>query len=45
MNQDSEPMNLLCSGYKTFFAHALPRLLRMVDAMKNGYSPKYYQLF
>ncbi|USD62818.1 anaerobic sulfatase maturase [Vibrio sp. SCSIO 43140] len=45
LNQDSEPMNLLCSGYKTFFAYALPRMLRMVDAMKNGYSPKYYQLF
>ncbi|GAL16793.1 GALNS arylsulfatase regulator [Vibrio maritimus] len=45
LNQDSEPMNILCSGYKMFFVYALPRMLRMVDAMKNGYSPKYYQLF
>ncbi|MDD1780799.1 anaerobic sulfatase maturase [Enterovibrio sp. ZSDZ35] len=40
-----EALNALCDGYKQFFTYALPRLLKMVDAMQNGYSPKYHVLF
>ncbi|RKF19963.1 anaerobic sulfatase maturase [Alginatibacterium sediminis] len=43
--QHNEPLNSLCIGYKQFFHYALPRLLKMVDAMKNGYSPMCHQLF
>lgn len=42
---NGEKMNHLCEGYKVFFHYALPRLLQMVNAMKNGYSPRFYQLF
>ncbi|MGF1718974.1 anaerobic sulfatase maturase [Vibrio kyushuensis] len=40
-----EDINALCYGYKKFFNYALPRLLKMVDAMLSGYSPQYYALF
>lgn len=40
-----EDHNVLCEGYEMFFHHALPHLLRMVDAMQRGYSPAYYSLF
>lgn len=40
-----ESHNVLCEGYEMFFHHALPHLLRMVDAMQRGYSPVYYKLF
>ncbi len=40
-----EPHNVLCEGYEMFFQHALPHLLRMVDAMQKGHSPAYYHLF
>jgi len=43
--EQDEPVNALCDGYRMFFRYALPRLLKMADAMKNGYSPQYYQLF
>lgn len=37
--------NQLCEGYQMFFRYALPRLLKMVDAMSNGQSAQYYKLF
>ncbi|EPM3971722.1 anaerobic sulfatase maturase [Vibrio vulnificus] len=40
-----EAHNVLCEGYEMFFKHALPHMLRMVDAMQKGHSPAYYQLF
>ncbi|MDR9826797.1 anaerobic sulfatase maturase [Vibrio sp. FNV 38] len=40
-----ETTNLLCEGYKMFFRHALPRLLKMTDAITQGYHPKFYTLF
>lgn len=38
-------VNFLCSGYKMFYTYALPRMLKMVDAMNNGYSAEFYRLF
>ncbi|HAS8278554.1 TPA: anaerobic sulfatase maturase [Vibrio vulnificus] len=40
-----EAHNVLCEGYEMFFKHALPHMLRMVDAMQKGHSPAFYQLF
>ncbi|MFA0413351.1 anaerobic sulfatase maturase [Vibrio renipiscarius] len=40
-----EQHNALCAGYQRFFYHALPTLIPMVTAMKNGYSAEYYSLF
>ncbi len=42
---NGEPISQLCDGYAMFYRYALPRMLKMVEAMKNGYSPKYYLLF
>ena len=44
-NQYRHPHNVLCDGYQQFFKHALPTLIPMVSAMKNGYSAEYYGLF
>ncbi|MCW8327452.1 anaerobic sulfatase maturase [Photobacterium sp. SDRW27] len=41
---DGEPVNVLCQGYDIFFRYALPRLLKMTDAMRQGHSPAHYQL-
>lgn len=43
-DQQGEPINILCEGYDMFFRYALPRMLKMTDAMRRGYSPAYYQL-
>lgn len=40
-----DEINMLCSGYQMFFRYALPRLLKMVDAMNNGYSAQFYMMF
>jgi uncharacterized protein len=37
--------SLLCTGYQHFFRYALPRLLKMVDAMNDGHSAKYYLMY
>ncbi|MDX2321958.1 MAG: anaerobic sulfatase maturase [Moritella sp.] len=42
---NGQNLNLLCEGYETFFRHALPKLLKMTDAMKQGYSPRYFSVF
>ncbi|GAM68030.1 GALNS arylsulfatase regulator [Vibrio sp. JCM 19236] len=44
-DNDSSKTNLLCEGYKLFFNYALPRLLKMVNAMSNGYSAQFYKMF
>ena len=44
-DSDAQGVSVLCEGYKMFFSYALPRLLRMVNAMSNGYSAEYYRLF
>ncbi|MGB2079907.1 MAG: SPASM domain-containing protein, partial [Vibrio sp.] len=41
---ETQAHNVLCEGYEVFFRYALPRLLKMTDAMKQGYSPAFYQL-
>ncbi|MDG3086186.1 anaerobic sulfatase maturase [Vibrio hannami] len=38
-------INVLCQGYKMFFQYALPRMLKMVDAMNNGYSAQFYMMY
>ncbi|ABV38591.1 arylsulfatase regulator (Fe-S oxidoreductase) [Shewanella sediminis HAW-EB3] len=40
-----ENHNVLCEGYEIFFKHALPKMLSMVDAMKQGYSPAFFPIF
>ncbi|MGR5252978.1 anaerobic sulfatase maturase [Vibrio astriarenae] len=45
ITKEGQSMNRLCAGYQVFFRYALPRLLKMVDAMNNGYGPQYYALF
>ncbi|WP_239502676.1 anaerobic sulfatase maturase [Vibrio astriarenae] len=40
----SNKQNLLCDGYRIFFNYALPRMLKMVDSMSRGYSPRFYKL-
>ncbi|MUK47513.1 anaerobic sulfatase maturase [Aliivibrio fischeri] len=42
---NGENHNVLCEGYEHFFKHALPTMLKMVDAMKQGYSPIHYPMF
>ncbi|MGN2670722.1 anaerobic sulfatase maturase [Aliivibrio fischeri] len=42
---NGENHNVLCEGYELFFKHALPTMLKMVDAMKQGYSPIHYPMF
>ncbi|MEZ9626816.1 anaerobic sulfatase maturase [Aliivibrio fischeri] len=42
---NGEDHNVLCEGYEIFFKHALPVMLKMVDAMKQGYSPVHYPMF
>ncbi len=42
---NGEDHNVLCEGYEVFFKHALPVMLKMVDAMKQGYSPLHYPMF
>lgn len=42
---NGEDLNILCEGYEAFFKHALPVMLKMVDAMKQGYSPVHYPMF
>ncbi|MBP3139433.1 anaerobic sulfatase maturase [Aliivibrio fischeri] len=42
---NGENHNVLCKGYEHFFKHALPTMLKMVDAMKQGYSPIHYPMF
>ncbi len=42
---NGESHNVLCEGYEHFFKHALPTMLKMVDAMKQGYSPIHYPMF
>ena len=41
---EGEPINVLCEGYEMFFRYALPRMLKMTDAMRQGHSPAHYQL-
>ncbi|WP_117232914.1 anaerobic sulfatase maturase [Vibrio maerlii] len=43
--EQQQGVSQLCDGYRMFFTYALPRLLKMVDAMNRGYSAKFYQLF
>ncbi|OEF25896.1 anaerobic sulfatase maturase [Vibrio rumoiensis] len=43
-NKVEQDHNVLCEGYEMFFKYALPRLLKMTDAMKQGYSPAFYKL-
>ncbi|MGV2988305.1 anaerobic sulfatase maturase [Vibrio sp. E150_011] len=42
--ENEQQHNVLCAGYQQFFRYALPRMLKMVDAMNSGYSPQYYSL-
>ncbi|MUJ27383.1 anaerobic sulfatase maturase [Aliivibrio fischeri] len=42
---NGENHNVLCEGYEHFFKHALPTMLKMIDAMKQGYSPIHYPMF
>ncbi|MCJ8305001.1 anaerobic sulfatase maturase [Shewanella sp.] len=42
---NGEDLNVLCEGYEIFFKHSLPVMLRMVDAMQQGYSPLHYRVF
>ncbi|MUK66730.1 anaerobic sulfatase maturase [Aliivibrio fischeri] len=42
---NGEDHNVLCEGYELFFKHALPVMLKMVNAMKQGYSPVHYPMF
>ncbi|MUJ20112.1 anaerobic sulfatase maturase [Aliivibrio fischeri] len=42
---NGENHNVLCEGYEHFFKHALPTMLKMVDAMKQGYSLIHYPMF
>lgn len=44
-NADNQKVSTLCNGYQLFYRHALPKMLKMVDAMNSGYSPKYHALF
>lgn len=44
-NDKGEKINELCRGYQMFFNHALPKMLKMTDAMKQGYSPAQYAFF
>ncbi|MDF2153537.1 anaerobic sulfatase maturase [Vibrio sp. CAU 1672] len=43
--EPGKQLNQLCDGYRLFFRYALPRLLKMVTAMQQGYSPAFYRLF
>ncbi|MCK5666925.1 MAG: anaerobic sulfatase maturase [Thiotrichaceae bacterium] len=41
----AEDHNVLCEGYEMFFKHALPIMLPMVKAMRQGHSPITHSLF
>ncbi|WP_432463374.1 anaerobic sulfatase maturase [Agarivorans sp. QJM3NY_33] len=43
--EPGKALNQLCEGYQMFFIYALPRLLKMSDAMMKGYSPAHYKMF